>query len=198
MHACCIPLHIPIPIKAVLEKGLGHSATRGNRHPFSARQTVSGPTHFIPDWENSTGTQFTSIGARTGTLDWGPASDDRLQALTVEGTPTQMGLGAFVTPKGQRHQHFWLYCQCVLDDRGISFRTTSYSHLVSVFLLLPLLLAILGSHHQLNKSQDLNESFWFWLDSKDETNFRPLARVSGCPYVSGGLVGVSGVNPQDV
>lgn len=29
MHVCCSPLHIPILIKAVLEKGLGHSPLKG-------------------------------------------------------------------------------------------------------------------------------------------------------------------------
>ena len=39
MHACCIPLHIPFPIKVVWEKGLGHYPLEGITTPFPAGTT---------------------------------------------------------------------------------------------------------------------------------------------------------------
>ena len=37
MHICCIHLHIPFPIKAIWEKGSGHSPLEGITTPFPAR-----------------------------------------------------------------------------------------------------------------------------------------------------------------
>ena len=48
MHVCCIHLHIPFPIKAIWDKGSGHSP-QGNCHPLSHRwnsKIVSGTTYF--------------------------------------------------------------------------------------------------------------------------------------------------------
>ncbi|KAF6131051.1 hypothetical protein HJG60_007952 [Phyllostomus discolor] len=36
MHACCIPLHTTVPIKAISEKGSGHSPLEGITIPFPA------------------------------------------------------------------------------------------------------------------------------------------------------------------
>ena len=38
-HVCCIPLHIPILIKAASEKGSGHSPLEGIATPFPAGTT---------------------------------------------------------------------------------------------------------------------------------------------------------------
>ena len=56
MHACRIPLYILIPIKAISEKGLGHSPLVGIATPFSA---CSG-TPFVPEQQIVSG-QLTLI-----------------------------------------------------------------------------------------------------------------------------------------
>ena len=43
MHACYIPLHTPVSIKAISGKGLGHSSLEAVTGPFSPREMVSGP-----------------------------------------------------------------------------------------------------------------------------------------------------------